>query len=139
MRGGDDPDNRRDFPGGWREDTRNAFRDEGRTSEEKDLFGYVQSLLRLRREHEALRGGRLWHLFSDDGSYVFLRESDEERVMVVFRSSKEARELRVTLTDTAAQNAVRVSRLFGEATAELEGKEIRVRTPGESVSIFLLD
>jgi glycosidase len=138
MQGGDDPDNRRDFPGGWREDTRNAFRDEGRTSEEKDLFGYVQSLLGLRREHEALRGGRLWHLFSDDGSYVFLRESDEERVMVVFHNSKEARELRITL-DTAAWNAARVSRLFGDASAELAGKEIRVRTPGESVSIFLLD
>src|SRR5204862_5007025 len=38
MPGGNDPDNRRDFPGGWREDTRNAFTAPGRTPAEQDVF-----------------------------------------------------------------------------------------------------
>lgn len=139
MPGGGDPDNRRDFPGGWREDPRNAFTEGGRPREQQELFAYVRELLRLRREHAALRSGHLWHLFSDETSYVFLRESEEERVMVIFQNSPQSREFRFTLTDTASQNAARISRLFGEANAELAGKELHVRAPGESVSIFSLD
>src|SRR4029077_13998170 len=74
MLGGGDPDNRRDFPGGWREDAKNAFTEEGRTREQQDLFAYVQALLRLRHQHAALTSGRMWHFFSDEASYVFMRE-----------------------------------------------------------------
>ena len=65
MPGGDDPDNRRDFPGGWAEDARSAFTVAGRTPAEQEIFSYVQAMLQLRREHAALRRGRQWHLLSD--------------------------------------------------------------------------
>jgi glycosidase len=139
MPGGGDPDNRRDFPGGWREDTTNTFSATGRTREQQEVFLYVQTLLHLRHEHLALNSGRLWHLFSDENSYVFLRETEEERVLVVFHNSAQPRELRFALADTPAQNAARVSRLFGEASAELSGKEVHIRAPAASVSIFSLD
>jgi neopullulanase len=139
MPGGGDPDNRRDFPGGWREDTRNAFTEEGRTREQQELFAYVRELLRLRREHAALTGGRLWHLFSDQTSYAFLRESEDERVLVILQNSPQSREFRFMLADTPARNAARVVRLFGEANAELAGKELHIHAPAESVSIFSLD
>jgi len=38
----------------------------------------------------ALNGGRLWHLFSDENSYVFLRETEEERLLVIFHNSNAA-------------------------------------------------
>jgi glycosidase len=139
MTGGGDPYNRRDFPGGWREDARNAFTEEGRTREQQEILAYVQALLRLRREHTALSGGRLWHLFSDDASYVFMRETEDERVMVILENSPQAREFQFTLAETAADNAARVSRLFGESNAELTGKKVHVRAPAESVSIFSLE
>lgn len=139
MPGGGDPDNRRDFPGGWSDDAKNAFAEAGRTHEQQEIFAYVQTLLRLRREHPALRAGRLWHLFSDEGSYVFLRESEEERVLVVFNNSAQARELSIPVSDTPAHGVARASRLFGEATAELASKEIHVHTPGQSLSIFVLN
>jgi glycosidase len=139
MPGGGDPDNRRDFPGGWREDTKNTFSETGRTREQQEIFLYVQTLLHLRHEHAALNGGRLWHLFSDEASYVFLRESEEEQVLVVFHNSAQPRELRFTLADTPAQKAARVSRLFGEGSTELNGKEMHIRAPAESVSIFSLE
>jgi glycosidase len=138
MTGGEDPDNRHDFPGGWTEDPRNAFMEAGRTAEQQNLFAYVQTLLRLRREHPALTGGRLWDLASDESGYVFLREAEEERVMVAFNGAAKAREFRVLLSGTAAQGSQGVKVLFGEGLAEIAGNEIRVRAPGKSVSIFLL-
>jgi glycosidase len=50
MEGGDDPDNRRDFPGGFPKDLRNAFLSQGRTTEENALWAWVRQLFRLRRQ-----------------------------------------------------------------------------------------
>jgi glycosidase len=139
MPGGGDPDNRRDFPGGWSGDPKNAFTADGRTAAQQELFTYVQSLLRIRREHAALQTGRLWHLFSDETAYVFLRETEEERVVVAFNNSTEQRALRVSLNDIPAKGAAGFTSLLGQAKAEVAGKEVRIALPAQSISIFLLE
>jgi len=139
MPGGGDPDNRRDFPGGWIGDANDAFTPSGRTRDQQEIFAYVQSLLRLRRENAALRTGQLWHLASDESSYVFVRESQEERLVVAFDNADQPRELRIPLADTSAQKAAAIGLLFGEATAQLIGSEIRLTMPAKSLSIFTLN
>jgi glycosidase len=139
MPGAGDPDNRRDFPGGWREDKQNAFSEQGRTRAQEDLFSYVKGLLRLRREHPALRGGRLWHLFSDETSYIFARDSEEERLLVVFNNSLRPRELDVVLRDTPLQGIVSANRLFGDGSVKRSGMELHVDEPPQSLSIFILN
>ncbi|HWY44595.1 MAG TPA: alpha-amylase family glycosyl hydrolase [Candidatus Sulfotelmatobacter sp.] len=138
MTGGNDPDNRHDFPGGWIEDPKNAFHAEGRTPEQRELFSAVQKLLRLRREHPALAGGKLWHLFSDDSSYVFLRQSEDERILVVFNNAKESRTLSVPTADTPCFGAQSSSLLYGTAQMESAPNAIRVVAPAQSISIFSL-
>ena len=139
MLGGGDPDNRRDFPGGWPGDSKNAFTAEGRTAEQQELFSYVQTLLRLRREHPALQIGKLWHLFSDETSYVFLRETEEERVLVAFNNSAEPRELKFPLADTPGQSAAGFMRVLGQAKADVSNGEVHLAMPAQSISIFLVD
>jgi len=137
--GGGDPDNRRDFPGGWPGDSKNAFTAEGRTAEQQELFTYVQTLLRLRREHPALQSGRLWHLFSDETAYVFLRETEEERVLAAFNNSTEPRELKIPLSDTPGQGAAGFRRVLGQAKADVLNGEVHLAMPAQSISIFLVD
>jgi len=139
MPGGGDPDNRRDFPGGWIGDTNDAFTQAGRTREQQEIFSYVQELLRIRREHEALRGGQLWHLAADENSYVFLRESEEERVVVAFNNADKTTGLRIPLKETPMQDATSMSPLLGGAKAELGGKELLLSMPGQSISIFAVN
>jgi len=139
MPGGGDPDNRRDFPGGWPGDPKNAFTEEGRTAQQQELFVYVQMLLRLRREHPALQSGKLWHLFSDETAYVFLRETEEERVLVSFNNSAEPRGLKIPLNDTPGQGAAGFTPVFGQAKADLFNGEARIAMPAQSISIFLVD
>ena len=43
MPGGEDPDNRHDFPGGFPGDQNDAFTSAGRTPEQQDVFAHVQS------------------------------------------------------------------------------------------------
>jgi glycosidase len=139
MAGGGDPDNRHDFPGGWREDAKNAFTESGRTPEQQVMFSFVQNLLRVRREHPALSEGRQWNLLSDDSGIVFLRESDEEKILVAFNVSKSSRELHVAVSETPAAGTSGSEKLLGEGRLEIGGKGIVVTAPAESISIFLLN
>src|ERR1041385_8525386 len=58
MEGKDDPDNRRDFPGGFpygsSPDTRSAFTKEGRRRDEQRMFEWTQKWIRLRLEHSEI-------------------------------------------------------------------------------------
>jgi glycosidase len=138
MLGGGDPDNRRDFPGGWAEDAKNAFSRAGRTREQQEIFEYVQTLLRLRREHEALRGGKLWDLASDDSSYIFLRESDEEKLVIAFHDGASAKTVNLSLQGTPGEAAAGIVSLFGNGQADLAGQQLKLVLPAMSFSVFAL-
>ncbi len=136
MPGGDDPDNRRDFPGGFAGDVRNAFTASGRTPDEQEIFTHVQALLRLRREHPALRGGRLWHIGMDDQYYAFLRERGADRLLVVFNNSDTPRNLTLPLGDTPLAEAQQVKPLFGGGPASVHDQVLGVQLAASSVAIY---
>jgi glycosidase len=127
-----------DFPGGWPDDPKNAFSAAGRTPEQRDVYQYVQSLLLLRREHEALRTGKLWHLAADDSSYVFLRESDTEKLLITFNNSPNQKPVKISLRNTPAESSSSISLLQGEAQSTLPGRELTLLLPPQSLSIFKL-
>ncbi|HVO57566.1 MAG TPA: alpha-amylase family glycosyl hydrolase [Dongiaceae bacterium] len=138
MTGGADPENRHDFPGGWTGDAHNAFTPEGRTPEQERIFSSVHRLLQLRRQHAALRTGKLLHVFSDETCYAFVRQTDEERLLIVFNNGAQPRTLKLAQANTPLADALRVNSLYGNATAETNGIELRVTAPPQSVSILLV-
>lgn len=73
MRGGEDPFNRADFPGGWAEDKQNKFTREGRTADEQKMFEWTQKWIKLRRENRAVKAGKTIDLFYDQDVYAFAR------------------------------------------------------------------
>jgi glycosidase len=89
--GGNDPDNRRDFPGGWPGDARNAFEATGRTAAEQQVHEHVRALLRLRAEREELRRGRMEQLHVTDSTYVYRRG----RSVVAFNNGSAPAEVRL--------------------------------------------
>jgi glycosidase len=139
MTGGGDPENRHDFPGGWPGDAKDAFAADGRTPEQQRIFTYTQSLLRVRREHPVLARGRIWHLASDDSSYVFERDSDEEKIVVGFNNATISREMKIPLQSTPAQGALDLAAIFGEAHGKIVDGNLQLTMPPQSLSIFLLE
>jgi glycosidase len=73
MPGGSDPDNRRDFPGGWAGDPRDAFAAAGRTPEQQGVWAHVQRLLKLRAERADLPAAGTVHLQVGEQTYVYRR------------------------------------------------------------------
>ena len=138
MPGGDDPDNRRDFPGGFPGDARTAFTAAGRTPEEQEVFTHAQALLKLRAAHSALRQGRHWHLGWDDTYYAFLREDAEDRVLVVFNNAVQARTLTIDLSVPKMPNFTAAEPLLGAAAATISGNKLTVEVPAQSVLMYAL-
>ena len=87
MRGGNDPDNRRDFPGGWPGDSHNAFAAAGRTGEEQQVFDHVRKLAALRRSSEALQKGVTTNLLATDQTWAYLRRTPAQAAIAVFNNS----------------------------------------------------
>jgi glycosidase len=102
MPGGNDPDNRRDFPGGWLEDPRNAFTEVGRTPEQREVFDYVRKLARLRRQLPDLRNGALTELAMTDTVYAYSRGE----VIVVLNNGKTKQPVDLPLKPGVWQDAL---------------------------------
>jgi glycosidase len=137
--GGEDPDNRRDFPGGFPGDQRNAFTQAGRTPDEQDVYAHVQALLKLRREHPALRVGELRHVVVSDDYYVFTRETNDERLMVVFYKGDADQSITVDLTDTTIANAKGFTPLNAAPAAHLQGTQLQLQLVPQTVAIYRVD
>ncbi|MBZ5702506.1 MAG: cyclomaltodextrinase N-terminal domain-containing protein [Acidobacteriia bacterium] len=137
MPGGDDPDNRRDFPGGWAQDPRSAFAAAGRTPAEEELFAYVQALLRLRREHVALRRGRQWHLAVDAGVYTFARECAEESLLIIANTSDHPRTISVPLEDTPLRGIHSLSAVLSAEPGSVQHGQAEARIAAKSVAVYV--
>src|ERR1700759_5356830 len=86
MPGGPDPDNRRDFPGGFAGDARNAFEKSGRTPVENDVFEHLKRLTKLRAELPALRRGSLLQLYDEEQQTVFARVLEGQAVIIALNN-----------------------------------------------------
>src|SRR5262249_44460038 len=112
MEGGDDPDNRRDFPGGFPGDQRNAFTSAGRTKDQQRMRQWTHPCLKLRHDHPALRHGKLIDLFYDDDAYAYARQDRTETVIVAFNRSSAEKRINLPLT-VLGRNAAQLIQLIG--------------------------
>lgn len=98
---GGDGDIRRDFPGGWKGDTNNAFTPSGRTSQQKEWFDFSAKLFNWRKGKEVIHTGKTTHYLPWDNVYVYFRHNDTESVMVLINNSDQAQTVK---TDRFAEN-----------------------------------
>jgi glycosidase len=136
MPGGNDPDNRRDFPGGFPGDQHDAFIAGGRTTEQQDVFAYVQALLALRRNHSALRTGKQWHIGWDATYYAFLRESPEEKLLVIYNNAPKTVALNIPVENTPLETAHELQTAFGNSAAEIVSGQVHISLPAQTLSVF---
>jgi glycosidase len=108
MEGDEDPDNRRDFPGGWAEDKRNAFKESGRSVKERRMFDWTRDWLRLRREHSSIRRGQLIDLFYTDDAYVYARRDGSETVIIALNRAQTPKPVVIPIEWLETSNGARL-------------------------------
>ena len=116
MEGKEDPDNRRDFPGGFPGDSRNAFTAQGRSAKEQRMYEWTRDWLRLRAGHSALRRGHLIDLFYYDDAYVFARRDKTETVVIAINRAENEKTVVIPARTIGLNDGGDVSSLIGLAT-----------------------
>ena len=82
-----DGDIRRDFPGGFPDDSRSAFTAEGRTRTEQELFRWLSRLLHWRQGSEVIARGRQLHFIPYRGIYVVARQYQNQTVLTILNGT----------------------------------------------------
>lgn len=139
MEGKDDPDNRRDFPGGFPGDTRNAFTSAGRKENEQRMYEWTRNWIKLRSEHLPLRQGRLIDLYYDDEAYIFARQLRNETVIIAF--NREGAEKKVTLPVgvVGLKDGVGLSPLIGPPVGDRVAKgQLVVNIPSKTAVAYVV-
>ncbi len=147
MTGGADPDDRHDFPGGFRGDARSAFTRSGRTATEQGVFAWTSGLLSLRSTHPALRTGMEQNLFSDEDGFAFVRavsdsgcsqSSSEDKLLIVVNKAQQTKPIDLPLNETALQGC---TQFHPEAPASgalpaIQNGKLHIEEPAESMTVF---
>ncbi len=97
MKGITNPDGlvRLDFPGGWVNDKKNAFTEQGLTNVELDFLHYVQALGSYRKSASALKTGDMMQYIPDEGLYVYFRYDARQTIMCVMNTDTKTREVKL--------------------------------------------
>ena len=137
MPGGNDPDNRRDFPGGWIADPRNAFSASGRTPEEQAIFEHLRRLMHLRAELAPLRRGKHVSLAASEQMYAYGRVTETESVLVVFNNGTEAARLEVPVGPLGISRGTALrDRLDAAPDLQIQADSVSVTMPARSAAIY---
>ena len=86
---------RKDFPGGFPGDTRNAFTAEGRTKAENAMFTWLSRLLHWRQGNDVIIKGSQKQFIPYNGVYVIARQYGGKTVLTVVNGSKKPAALAV--------------------------------------------
>jgi len=78
---------RTDFPGGWKNDISNAFKNEGLNDNQKDASDFIKKLANFRKTSKPLTEGKLLHFIPENNTYVYFRYTDNEAVMVILNNN----------------------------------------------------
>ncbi len=139
MRGGEDPDNRHDFPGGWPGDPSNAFLQSGRSPEQNSIFEYVKKLAHLRTSSAVLSRGETINLLVQDQQWVFARRLGNEVMIVAINNANSASALRVPLADLALDPKISLRGLLGVVSvARVSGAVAEMTLPPKTAEIFAM-
>jgi glycosidase len=142
MPGAGDPDNRRDFPGGFPGDARDAFTRAGRTAVENDVFEHVKRLAKLRADLPALRRGTLVHVYDEEQQTVFARRLDDQTTFIAFNNDTKPAAVKFKLSDAGLDPHGRYSGRTdglgkgGNAGARLRGDDVELQMEPRSVAVF---
>lgn len=145
MMGGEDPDNRRDFPGGFG-GVEDAFVEGSRTAAQKEMHDWVKRLLELRRSHGALQTGEQQVLEAGADTMAYVRGGNlrwgcaasggEGRVLVVVNKGEKEETLDLTMDHTALAGCSRVRALWGAGgSMEIKGEMLHVVVSAGSAEV----
>ena len=117
-----DGDIRKDFPGGWHNDTINAFSDKSRTEIQKEYFNFTKKILNWRKNTNVIHTGKTMQFLPENNVYVYVRYNDTQKVMVIINNNPQAQELQLSRFAEILKNSTSGIDIISGNTVPLKGK-----------------
>lgn len=83
------PEVRKDYPGGWSNDTTNAFSGQGLSKSQREFRDFMAKLLIWRKTSKAVHEGKLVHFIPKDNVYVYFRCLESRETIMVLLNGNE--------------------------------------------------
>ena len=99
---------RKDFPGGFPGDQRNAFTREGRTQAQQQMFQWLSRLLHWRQGNPVISRGTMKQFIPYKGVYVIARQLDGKTVLTVLNGTTKGATMEVARYREVIGSAARV-------------------------------
>ena len=117
-----DGDIRRDFPGGWQGDSKNAFTQNDRTKTQEAYHSFTKKLLTWRKDKKVIHTGKTVQFVPQNNVYVYFRINENETVMVVINNNPESQTLNLTRFKEGIKNYKKGKDIFTEKEINLAEK-----------------
>ncbi len=79
---------RKDFPGGWPDDSKNGFLQSGFSSNEKSFYEFIHRVLNWRNKNAALFSGELIQFAPIEGIYAYARKQGENTALIIINNTE---------------------------------------------------
>ena len=86
---------RKDYPGGFPGDTRNAFTPEGRTPAQNDMFNWLSALLHWRQGNDVIIKGKMTQFIPYNGIYVIAREYQGKHAVTIINGTTREKQMKL--------------------------------------------
>jgi glycosidase len=140
MLGANDPDNRRDFPGGWPDDRQNAFLAEQNTPEQRAVLNHVKTLTHLRLKVDCLRRGATQTLAATSDTLAYARRTKSELAVVVINAGGNTGIVKIALSDLGIASLAKWRPQLRIADAPTVGDSTaQVVMPPNTGEVYLID
>jgi glycosidase len=130
-----DADLRKDFPGGWPDDSRSAFTSLGRTDTENKYFDFTKQLFNWRKTESVIHYGKTMHYAPQNEVYIYFRYTNTKSVMIILNANNEDQELDMNRFHERIGNEKHGKDVFSSAAVSLS-KPLRIAAKGTKIISF---
>jgi len=130
-----DAEVRKDFPGGWKNDSINKFNAKGRSDIENEAFNFVKKLAEYRKNSSALQTGNLMQYIPYEGLYVYFRYDKKNTVMVVLNTNDSSSNISVKRFSERTNGCSKTKNIITGEVTELKDFSIKAK---ETIVLELL-
>jgi glycosidase len=131
-----DADIRHDFPGGWKNDSQNAFVSSGRNVAQNAYFNYTKQLLNWRKTAIAVHEGKTLQFLPENNVYVYFRIHEQQVVMVVMNNSDMEQTIDLSRFQEGIANFTTAKNVMSGENRSLLDQQWKI--PATTLSIFEL-
>ncbi|MBK7106399.1 MAG: cyclomaltodextrinase N-terminal domain-containing protein [Ignavibacteriae bacterium] len=127
---------RAEFPGGFPKDSLNTFEEDGRNSNQNEIFNFTKKLLNLRKNNEVLIKGKFIQYFPKDNVYVYKKVLDNIEILIFLNDGNQ--EYQIDLSRYLSTNNfenIETKNLLNENLPEIKFDE-KFILPNNSISIW---